>query len=263
MTESLVAAVDPQPQIRIIPKDRPWFWLARGWHDLRRAPLVGLTIGFCYAALGAFLTWLTWERDVYYLTFPLLAGFLIVGPLAAVGLYETSRRLKKGKRVGLLRAVGGFRQNPTQIAFMGVILLIIYMAWVRVATLIFMGFFGMNSPGIEAWNFFEKVARWEHWPFYLVGNLVGGVFAVFTFAISAISIPLLMDRPNANAITAMVASFEAVRRNFWTLMLWAALICVFVGAGILTGFVGLIVALPLIGHATWAAYKELVAWPQD
>lgn len=248
------------PQIRLVPKDAPWKWLSQGLADFRRAPGVGLAIGLAYAAIGALLTWLTWERNVYYLTFPLMGGFLLIGPLAAVGLYETSRRLAKGKPVGLKHALKGFAKNPTQIAFMGVVLLLIYIAWIRVASLIFMGFFGMKAPSIDAWVFFEEMTKWEHWDFYLVGNLAGAVFALGTFALSVISLPYLMDRPQANVISAMVASVAAVRANFWTMMLWGAIVVALASLGIALGFVGLAVTLPIIGHATWAAYRDLVGW---
>ena len=99
-------------------------------------------------------------------------------------------------------------------------------------------------------------------PFLVVGMIVGGALAALVFAISAVSIPMLLDR-NVNVIAAIVTSFEAVRQNFWPMALWAWLIALFVGAGVVTFYLGLIVTLPLIGHATWHAYKDLVIWDKD
>ncbi|MEQ9812766.1 MAG: DUF2189 domain-containing protein [Azospirillaceae bacterium] len=249
-----------RPVIRTIYRDRPWSWLAQGWNDFRRAPLPGLVFGLVFAIAGWIVLIATWTYQIYYLTFPLAAGFLLAGPILAVGLYEVSRRLHAGETAGFGDALRAFSSNPTQVAFFGVILLLIFIAWIRLASLLFMLHFFDQPPGIDPWDFAQTILTVDAIPFLILGNAIGAVLAFVTFAASAIAIPLLLDRPEANVITAVATSWQAVTRNFWTMLLWAWLIVIFIGVGIVTGFLGLIITLPLIGHASWAAYRDLVEW---
>lgn len=250
------------PRINTIYMDHPWTWLSTGLADLRAAPMASLPFGAVFAVLGLSLTYIVWVQEVFYLTFPLAAGFFLVGPLIAVGFYEVSRRLSQGLPVTLGDALQAYRKNGSQIALMGVVLMLFMFAWVRLASLLFLMFFASNPPQPEVWPFLAAVLSFEAVPFLIVGNLIGFVLATIVFGISAISIPMLLDRPESHVIQAISTSWQACMANKKTMMLWAWLIVLFVGAGIATGFVGLIVTLPLIGHATWAAYKDLVTWPE-
>lgn len=252
-----------EPTINLVYRDRPWDWLKAGWRDLTAAPMASLPYGLVLAVIGMVLTWIVWVEEVYYLTFPLMAGFLLVGPIVAVGLYEVSRRLGEGESPTFGDAFGAFKRNPTQLALMGVVLLLVNIAWVRLASLIFLLFFSDRAPPVDVWGFLDRVVSPESLPFLIFGNLIGALIAAFVFAITAFSIPILADRPGAHVMEAMILSFKAVHKNAWTMALWAVLIVVFIGIGILTGFVGLIITLPLIGHATWAAYKEIITWPDE
>ncbi len=244
-------------KVRIVYMDRPWAWLAKGWSDMWKAPHISLFFGVVFAATGMLLTYISWEFRIYYYTFPLMAGFLLLGPILAGGLYEISRRVDSGDPITFSAVLTAWSRNGTQIALMGVVLLLINIAWVRLATIIFFGFFSDNPPGVEAIDFFNAILSTDAIPFLIVGNLVGAGMAAGTFAISAFSIPHLLDR-NVNVIEAIAVSWAAVTRNVRTMALWAALIALFIGFGLLTGFLGLIIALPHIGHATWAAYKDVV-----
>ena len=257
MAEAVPVGAAPVPRINRIELERPWAWLAAGWRDLTRAPAVGLTYGVVFAVAGWAITFGLWWLDMLYFVLPMVAGFLIVGPILAVGLYEVSRRLAEGRPVGLGDALGAFRANPTQIAFMGVALLLFFFAWMRLAVLIFMLFFGLQPPSPV--DFLGRVfLSADSVPFLAVGFAVGGVLAGLAFCLSAVSIPLLLDRPNEHVVTAIATSFKAVLDNPATMAFWAVLIVLFVGAGLLTFYIGLIVALPLIGHASWHAYRDLV-----
>ena len=264
MSEAVPVFSTPSPKIRRIGLDRPWSWLARGWRDLRQAPAVSLGYGLIFALAGFAILAALWASGVsvergggIFVFLPLTAGFMLVGPILAVGLYEVSRRLLAKEPVSLAVAVWAFRRNPAQIGLMGLALMLFLLFWIRLATLIFALFFSQNPPDPN--NFVMDVFfSPEAVPFLAVGIIVGAILAGLVFAISAISIPMLLDRKDTNVVMAIATSFAAVRHNLAAMALWAALIVLFTGAGLVTAFVGLIIALPLIGHATWHAYQDLV-----
>lgn len=256
MSEAVPVFTSPTPKVRKVGMDRPWTWLAKGWQDLRGAPAVSLGYGLIFALAGFALVATIWLAEVFYLVLPLSAGFMLVGPIVAVGLYEVSRRLEQKEPVSFNAVVVGFRRNPAQIGLMGLALTLFLLFWIRLATLIFALFFSQNPPDPD--NFIVEVfLSPESVPFLIVGTGIGAILAGLVFAISAISIPMLLDR-NVNVILAVATSVAAVRHNLWPMALWGALIVLFAGAGLVTAYLGLLVALPLIGHATWHAYKDLV-----
>jgi uncharacterized membrane protein len=248
----------PQPiRIRKIEIDRPWSWLAKGWQDLRATPAVGIGYGVLAAITSCLLTFGLIAMDMIYLLLPLAAGFLLVGPLLTVGLYETSRRNEQGLPTSLFDALLAFRRNALQIALMGVALMIFFFAWIRIATLLFFLYWGLEPPSVES-LIVDTFLSPKGWPFLVIGTAIGGVLAFLAFSISVVSIPLLLDREDANVIEAIATSVRAVQANFGPLLLWAVLIAVFTVFGLVTAYLGLIVTLPLIGHASWHAYRDLV-----
>jgi uncharacterized membrane protein len=244
------------PRIRRVAVDRPWTWLAAGWRDVLAAPGVSLAYGALMVALTYFLLFVLVQSGVFWLVLPLSAGFFFTAPLLAVGLYETSRRIAASEPVSLGHAFAAYRRNGTQLSYMGVILGLFHLGWIRLATLIFAVFFGIGfNPSWE--NLVVKLMAPNAIPFWAVGTAVGAVLAALVFAISAISIPMLLDR-DVNVFTAVATSFTAVRENWAPMMLWAGLIVVFTGFGLIPLFLGLAVTMPLVGHATWHAYRDLV-----
>ena len=244
------------PTLAKIPLDRPWVWLAKGFSDLRRAPAVSLGYGIVFAIAGYLLIGSLWALGWLYLTLPLAAGFMIVGPLFAVGLYEVSRRLQSGEPISFATALAAWRRNGSQIGLMGIALMLFMFAWLRLAALIFMLFFGLEPPSLDQ-LVQQTLLSPEALPFLIIGGLVGAVLALVSFAISVISIPLLLDRPEVNVFTAITTSIQAVKTNPMPMLFWGALIVLFVGAGLATFLLGLIITLPLIGHASWHAYQDL------
>ena len=242
--------------LRKVPLDRPWRWLASGWEDMRANMGISLTYGVLAAITGYFLIWGLASLGYLYLVLPLAAGFLIMGPVLTVGLYEVSRRRQDGQSTTLSQALSAHQRNRSQIALMGVALLLMNFLWIRIAALIFMLYFGLQPPSFEN-LIVETFLVTENLPFLVFGTFTGAVLALFTYMISVISIPLLLDRTEANVIEAITTSWRSVTYNQRAMLLWAGLIVIFTAAGIATLFLGLIIVLPLIGHASWHAYKDL------
>lgn len=235
---------------------RPWLWLAAGWRDMLAAPLVSAFYGVLAVLTSFVLVAGLAMVEMHYLVLPLAAGFMLMGPVLAVGLYEASRLLERGEPVTPHAVLGAYQRNATQIAGMGVVLMLALLAWIRVAFLVFAIFYSSSPPALD-----QLVGRIffsaETIPFLLTGGAVGAVIATAVFAISVVSLPMLLDR-ETDLFTAMAASVHAVRRNARAMLVWAALIALFTAAGIATAFVGLAIAFPLIGHASWHCYRDVV-----
>lgn len=236
--------------------DAPWRWLSAGWRDMKRVPQVSFAYGVAIVAASWALVLFLASLDLIWLFLPLAAGFVFVGPLLAVGLYEASRRLEAGLPVGVFQVAFVRTRSPAQLAFLGLILVLFMLAWVRIATLLFALFFGQSLPPLGQ-LVPTLLYTADGAAFLAIGTAVGAGLAFAVFAISAVSVPLLMAR-ETDAVTAIVISVRAVAQNFWPMMVWAWVIAVLTAVGIATLFVGLFVTFPLIGHATWHAYRELV-----
>lgn len=256
----VIASFDVRvPDIRKVELDRPWQWLAAGWQDLRRTPVTSLAMGAIFAMVGYALILGLWYSGMVYLVLPLASGFMIAGPILAAGFYELSRRHARGETASFGAALAFFRRNPRQLAVMGVVLLLLLLTWVRIAAMIFMLYWGLTPPSLED-LFVNTFLRLEALPFLIFGTAVGAVFAFIAFASTAVSIPMLLDDPRVDVITAIVTSWRAVVHNPTTMLFWAALIVAFSVVGLLPLFLGLIVTVPLLGHATWHAYVDLVGF---
>lgn len=259
MSEPVAVFQGPSPQIRRVPIDRPWVWLAAGWNDLWAAPASGLAWGAGAVAAGwASIALLLWFEQPW-LVLPLSAGFFFVGPFVAVGLYETSRRLGAGLPVDGRATLGAWRRNPDQIALMGVVLLLLHLAWMRAAQLLFALFQGQ---GVPSWDRFSDVL-WHSarsLPFLAVGVAIGAALAALAFVIGAFSIPFLLDRRHSNVFEAIATSVAAVRLNPRPMLLWAGLIVMLVAMAMVPGLLGLVVVLPVVAHATWHAYRDVVVF---
>ena len=237
--------------------DAPWAWLASGWRDLWAAPQISLTYGAVFAAISMGLTVALAAGGLEALVLSLAGGFLLIGPIAAIGLYETSRRLEAGERVTFRAIAAAGLRVPGQVGFFGAILAFAYFVWLQLALLMLMLFLG-SKPLPPASEFIPTLLFTPHGLGLLVaGTVVGGLLAFAVFAISAISVPLLMRR-RMDAVSAIKASVAAVKMNPMAMTLWAALIAGFMALGIATLFVGLAFAFPLVGHATWHACRDLV-----
>ncbi len=197
--------------------------------------------------------------DLPYLLIPLGAGFFFIGPVLAGSFYEISRRREIGLPVYAKAVAFAWRRNAEQIALMGVVLLVFHLAWMRLAQLLFAAFEWRTVP---SWDRFADLVWYSSrsLPFLAIGIVCGAALAAAAFAIGAFSIPYLLDRRSSNLFEAIATSITAVRQNARPMLLWAALIVFLVVVGMIPGLIGLVVTLPLIGHATWHAYRDIVVF---
>jgi uncharacterized membrane protein len=243
--------------IRNVSTAAPFRWLAAGVRDMRRAPGVSLAYGLIFTFAGFLIALGLTRVGFQSLILVLAGGFILIGPMLAAGLYETSRRLEAGEPVSLSSTLRSGFMETGQLPYMGLLLMLIYLAWVETALLIFMLFFGPQAvPPLETF-ISDLVSTSRGLGFLIVGGGVGFVLAATVFAISAISVPLLMVA-RIDVVTAALTSIEACRENPSAMTLWAVLIAGAMLLGFATLFFGLVIMFPLIGHATWHAFRDLI-----
>jgi uncharacterized membrane protein len=243
------------PRVRAAATGAPWTWLRGAWEDLRWAPAASLFYGAAFAAMGWLLR-LAVGRGEYLLA--LMTGFLLAGPFLAVGLYDLSRRRERGESPSLVATLTAWRANAPALGLYAVILALLLAAWIRVSVVVVALFFTGGMPDLGRLPE-ELMGSPEGLVFVAVYLAAGLGFAALVFATSAISIPMLLEREKMDALSAMIASFNAVRLNLSVMMLWATAIVAIIGLGMALYFFGLLLAMPLVGHATWHAYRDAVA----
>jgi uncharacterized membrane protein len=254
-------------RVRRIDAQRPWDWLGAGWHDVTAAGLVSLSWGFLFALVGLLILVTLHFWRFYNLALPLAAGFMLIAPVLVAGLYHVSRTVAEGGRISMATPFEAWRRHPGELALMGLVLGLFFLAWMRIATLLFAWFFGSAPPTLmgavpDLRGFVESVIlSGENAVFLIVSTVIGAVLAFAVFALSAISVPMLVDR-DVGVFEAMATSVAAVKANLWPMTVWAILVVLFTTAGLVVGFIGLTVTLPLIAHATWHAYRDLVPEPE-
>lgn len=247
-------------RIRKIDTNEPWKWLALGWADLRRAKFISIPYAFVFVIAGYGLTIGLHFSDKYYLIWPFIAGFVLVAPVFAVGLYEISRKLEVKESISFNAALGAWRAAPGRIFGAGLALTFFLIIWVRTAALLYVINFPyqmLTIPNLLNQTFFSA----DGLMFLAVGTLIGGIFAVFAYLLSAVSLPMMLGE-RADFLPALVISFLAVTLNPRAMILWATIIVVVTAVGMATAFIGLAITLPLIGHASWHAYRAIVL-PHD
>ncbi len=247
-------APHPFPRIRAgISPLAPFSWISRGLSDLHHAPGPSLFYGLCISAMGILL--MSAVRTAIELATAAATGFMLVGPFLALGLYDLSRRRERGLPCTLGPTLDAWRINAGAIGIFSLILIVLYLLWARASMIAFALFYTGGLP--SAGTFMHELAHAENLDFVIAYCAVGGFFATLVFAASVVSLPLMLDR-GEDTVTAVLASLIALARNGPAMAVWALLIVVLVLIGIGTAFVGLIVTLPIVGHATWHAYRDLV-----
>jgi len=239
---------------KTLPITAPIQWIRQGAEDMKRAPLVSLLYGLAMTLLSMLIAYSSWKFGALGLYLGMASGFLLLGPVLAIGLYSFSCQLEQGRRPVIGYCVREGSSHIKDMLIFSFILLIVFLVWARAATAVHI-FFPENAD----------YTTLDLALFLGIGSAIGAIFSTVVFTASAFSLPMIMDR-KTDAITAVITSVNAVLRNKLTMLVWAGIIVSFVAVGFLTFFVGFIVLLPLIGHATWHAYRETIDasdWPEN
>ena len=230
--------------------------LTAGWRDFAAHPQYGLFFGGIYVVAGLFLALALFRWGQVAWLIPAAAGFPLLAPFCAVGLYEVSRRREAGLELRWGAVLGALRgRGDEQILSMGVIVFVAFGFWLMVAHGIFAVFLAESGIGSESLELFRTNAGLM---MLFVGSVVGGLMALAFYAVTVVSLPMLVDR-NVDFLTAIIVSLATVRSNRGVMMGWAALIAAVLFAAMLPLFLGLLVALPVLGHATWHLYRRAVS----
>jgi uncharacterized membrane protein len=230
--------------------DAPLRWLRLGWRDLWRAKRQSLVYGLGLVLFSYLITWLVWDEGHTLALFTLAVGFILAGPVLAFGLYSISRQLELGRQPRLGVCWRESRNHLRNELLFALVMLVVLLVWARAASMVHVFFPMDGQPGPLEWL-----------QFLAVGSAVGSVFAAIVFAASAVALPMMLDR-GSDAITSALTSVNAVLHNKAVMALWAAMIAGLVAVGFATAYLGLLVILPLIGHASWHAYRETVVPPE-
>lgn len=233
--------------------------LLEGVDDFKAMPTHALFIVLIYPVLGLFLARYSFGYKVLPLLFPLMSGFALLGPFAALGLYELSRQRERGE-VFSWSSASDVLKGPSlgSIVALGAWLLAIFLVWMGTAQAIYKAAFGKHVPESVSMFLHDIFLTREGWAVIIIGNLVGIAFSAVVLAISVVSFPMLVDR-HVSLGTAIQTSIRAVMANPGPMVLWALIVAAGLFIGFIPLFFGLAVTLPILGHATWHLYRKLVA----
>ena len=232
--------------------------LAEGLRDFQALPLYGLCFGALYAAGGIAIVLCLTAFGVVYLAYPLAAGFALIGPFVAIGLYEVSRRREMGEPVSF-GAIWTTVRSRNEIGWMAFVTLFVFVVWMYQVRLLIALLLGLNASFASLGEFINVVLTTREGLLFLaIGNLEGAALSLILFALTVVSFPLLLDR-EVDFVTAMVTSVRAVVASPLPMIGWAAIIVGLLVVSALPYFLGLLVTLPVLGHATWHLYRRIVA----
>ncbi|MEM1378259.1 MAG: DUF2189 domain-containing protein [Pseudomonadota bacterium] len=232
--------------------------LRQGWLDFKRAPLFGLFFAGVFVAGGLLIVQSLFVWDMSWMVYPVMIGFPLIGPFAAVGLYEVSRRLAADEKLAWNEILAVIRlQTGRELVWIAFVMLFVYWIWMYQVRLLVALFLGRMS--FSTFERFTDVVfgTAEGFWFLAVGHLVGAALAIALFSITVVSIPILLDR-NVDFVTAMVTSVKTVLKSPQVMIGWGVLVTLAVMLSMIPAFLGLLVTLPVLGHATWHIYKKAV-----
>ncbi|MBL9052223.1 MAG: DUF2189 domain-containing protein [Tabrizicola sp.] len=253
--------IDPAPprppEVNLIDLSDLKASLSLGWQDFRRAPMLGLVFSAVYVLGGWLIVWAMTAKGQVWWTLPASAGFPILGPFIACGFYEISRRLEAGEPL-VAREVFAviFRQKDRQIPAIAAVIVVYFLFWNFLSHMIFALFLG-NATMTNVSTSLAVFLSPDGLTMLAFGTLVGAAFATLLYCLMVVSLPMLLDR-DVDFVTAMLTSFALVRENPGIMLGWGFLIAVCLFAAMLPAFLGLLIALPLFGHASWHLYRRSI-----
>ena len=242
------------PPVAHIAPLRAFTWLKLGWEDLRHNPVPSIAHGLLLVAVG-WLMLLFLSAQIELLA-AAISGYLLVGPIFGAVFYELSRLRAAGQPATFDASIDGALKNGKRLARLGLVLGILAILWVLLSGLLFERAFGGIPPSVRE-NFYRTIVDWSYPGFFLTYLATGAIFALLAFMLSAVSAPMIFDRA-VDTNTAILTSFKAVAGNPAAMAVWAALIAALTAIGFATFLFGLAIVLPLLGHATWHAYRDLI-----
>lgn len=241
------------PEFRPVTAEMIRAALARGWADFRKAPQYGLFFGGFYTLCGLLLLWLTRATGQTYWILLAAFGFPLIGPFAAVGLYEVSKLLDEGRRLTWRQVLTGvWREKDRQIPALAAIIIVLFIFWVFIGHVVFALFMGLSTMTnvSTSWEVFLTA---NGLMMLLAQALIGGFVAFILYSMTVMGMPMLVDR-EVDFVTAMITSFAVVMRNPVPMLGWGVIVVLALLAAMLPWFLGLLVVLPVLGHATWHLY---------
>ncbi len=254
--ERMKAAPARLPGINTIQMRAPIDWLAAGWRDFLTVPVSALLYGLVLAGISAGIFWALYTTGSASWFYVLLGGFLLVGPVLGMGLYAASRALAEGERPNLIGMIWVKDAARPDSFLLGLLLVFLYFFWTRIAQVIY---------ALSTWRIHKTRSEFLEFVLFepggqmmvLLGLVTGGCVAFCNYALASVAAPMLLDR-RYDVFMAMATSVRAVNRNFFPMLLWAFLIVLLTIVGISFAFIGLAVVFPVVGMASWHAYRALV-----
>ena len=249
----------PKKTIRPLRPGDLWLWLVAGWRDLRAYPGIGAFYGGAFSLMALVLGAVFRSTPEY--TMSIASGCILLGPFLAMGLYDVSRRRELGLPSELGLSLTCWEPHMRSMAMMILVLIVLELLWGRASLVVFAVFFNTGMPSTS--SVLQAVFNPQNWEFVAAYTIVGGAFAVLVYTITVVSIPMILDR-DTDAVSAAITSIEVFFHNTGVMLLWGMVIATLVTLSLLLPFsAGLLVVGPLLGHASWHAYRGTVDWSTD
>jgi len=247
----------PQALMRVLGPGDPFRWLAAGGRDLKAQPGIGFFYGFCFWLMALTLGAVFRTRPEYALS--IASGCLLIGPFLTLGLYEVSRRREQSITPQFSASLTCWEPHIRSMGMLVLVLIVLELLWGRASLVVFAVFFNTGMPSTT--GVINAVFNPGNWEFLVVYMAVGGIFATLVFSTAVVSIPMILDR-DTDAVSASITSIRVVFANPGVMLLWGVLITALITVALLPWGAGLILIGPLLGHASWHAYRGTVRWQE-
>jgi uncharacterized membrane protein len=245
-------------RVRSVSSDQPFHWLAAGWRDFMTAPAASIAYGLLFVVIGVALTYILWRTENIYMLLPLAAGFVLLAPLVSMGFHAIARDIEQDRQPSFSRALFAWQENAGSMVNAALAFMFMFLLWLRLSEIVF----ALTFPPTATFD----VRGLLNATFFTTGGLqflalflaLGACMAGLTFMGGAFAMQMLLDK-DVSMAQAIATSFTASVMNFRTMIVWAALVAILVAAGMALFYVGLAITLPLVGLASWHAYRDVIA----